>query len=386
MPWRETCSMNERMKFVCEYLGCEMSMAALCRQYGVSRRTGYKWVARHASEGIIGLQDRSRVPHGNSRSMADEMAAMIVNVRQRYPTWGPPKVRAWLMQRYPDMVFPASSTIGALFDRVGLTVPRPHRQRVPARTAPLSHCRAPNDVWSIDFKGWFLTDDGSRCDPLTMQDADSRYLLRCRVMPNLKTDSVWPHVEVAFRAYGLPRALRSDNGAPFAGRAVGGLSRLAVNVIKAGVMPERIAPGKPQQNGRHERMHLTLKQDTASPPAHSLRAQQRRFNEFQKIYNDERPHQALGNLTPGQCYQRSPRTYDGKLRSPVYGDSHQVRMVRRRGNIRWRGDKIFISEVLIGEPVGLLEQEDGQWLVQYGPIDLGHIDHKSRFRKPTLWK
>jgi transposase InsO family protein len=315
----------------------------------------------------------------------DEIAAAVLSVRHRHKTWGPRKVRAWLVARQPGVCWPASSTIGVLFDRAGLTVPRRLRRRVPPRTAPLAHCTSPNEVWTVDFKGWFKTGDGARCDPLTLQDADSRYFLRCRGLERLDCAHVWPQLEVAFRAYGLPDALRSDNGAPFASQAIGGLSRLGVKLIKAGVRPERIAPGKPQQNGRHERLHLTLKQETARPPAASLRAQQRRFDRFQRIYNEERPHEALGDKTPASVYRPSPRAYRGRLQAPHYPDGHQVRRVRSNGDIKWRGRTIFISGVLAGEPLGLEERNNGQWAVAFGPLELGILDHKGRFHKPRLW-
>ncbi len=385
MPWRETCAMEERMKFVCDCLVGEIPMAEICRRHGISRRTGYKWLSRYRSDGLLGLQDRSRAPDFHPHAVGEEIAAAVLSVRRRYKTWGPRKVRAWLEQHHPGMRWPAASTIGGLFDREGLTVPRPLRRRVPAQTTPLAHAQAPNAVWTADFKGWFRTADGGRCDPLTMQDANSRYLLRCRGLAGTGADQVWPQFEICFRAFGLPERLRSDNGAPFASRAVGGLSRLAVKLIKAGVVPERIAPGKPEQNGRHERFHLTLKQDTASPPAQSLPAQQRRFDRFQRIYNEQRPHEALGDQTPASCYRTSTRRYSGHLRSPDYSDAYQVRRVRRSGEIKWLGRLVFVSEVLAGEPVGLVEQAGGRWCIDYGPIELGIIDPKGRLHKPRLW-
>ena len=373
MPWQETCTMEERMKFMCAYLEGAVAMAELCRQYGVSRKTGYKWLERYRVDGLLGLQARSRAPHGRPQAMAEELAAMIVAVRKGHETWGPRKVRAHLIARYP-----------ALFDRESLTVPRVLRRRVPPQTSPLAHAWAPNAVWTIDFKGYFRTTDGARCDPLTMQDADSRYLLRCRQLAALNGAAVWRQIELCFRAFGLPERMRSDNGAPFASRAAGGLSWLSVRLIKAGVVPERIAPGKPQQNGRHERLHLTLKQDTASPPAASLAAQQRRFDRFQRIYNTERPHEALDDRTPASCYRRATRSYRGRLESPAYGDDRLVRRVRTSGEIKWHGRLIFISQVLAGEPVGLCEHDTDHWRIDYGPIELGTIDPKGRFRKPRL--
>jgi transposase InsO family protein len=379
----ETCAVDERMRFVMAVEGREEAFAAVCRQFGVSRKTGYKWLERHREDGVAGLVDRSRAPLHHPQAVADEIAERCLWVRREHPTWGPVKVRAWLERRAPQTAWPAVSTIGALFDREGLTVKRRLRRRGPPSSAPFAHCGAANEVWCIDFKGWFLTGDGTRCEPLTLSDAHSRYLLRCQAMARLDTEHVWPVLDAAFREFGLPHRLRSDNGAPFASPGAGGLSRLSVKVIKAGVMPERIAPGKPQQNGRLERLHLTLLQDTASPPARNLREQLERLRSFQRLYNEERPHQALGNDTPAEHYAVSPRRFDGVLRAPSYSADHEIRYVRHNGEIRWQGDTIYISEALIGEPVGLLENEDGSSTVSYGPIALGVIAHDGdRLRKP----
>jgi putative transposase len=305
-------------------------------------------------------------------------------VRRAHPSWGPVKVRAFLEQRRPQMAWPAASTIGTLFDREGLTVKRRVRRRSPPASAPFAACTAVNDVWCTDFKGWFLTGDGQRCEPLTLSDAHSRYLLRCQALPRSDTDHVWAVLYAAFREYGLPLRLRSDNGPPFASCGAGGLSQLSVKVIKAGVMPERIAPGKPQQNGRLERLHLTLLREIADPPARSLRLQLERLRRFQRLYNDQRPHQALGNAVPAAHYAVSPRRFDGVLREPGYSDDHAVRRVRHNGEIRWQGSTIYVTAALIGEPVGLIESNDGGWIVSYGPIVLGIISHRGdRLRKPT---
>ena len=375
MGWTETCAVDERMRFVMAIEAQEEPMAAVCRRFGVSRKTGYKWLERYREGGVEGLVERSRAPLHHRQAMADEIAACCLDVRWAYPTWGPVKVRAWLERRAPEMPWPAVSTIGALFDREGLTVKRRVRRRCPPSSAPFAHCGAANDVWCIDFKGWFLTGDGTHCEPLTLSDGYSRYLLRCQVMPRTDTEHVWPVLDAAFREFGLPHRLRSDNGSPFASRGAGGLSKLSVKVVKAGVVPERITPGKPQQNGRLERLHLTLLQDTAKPPARSLREQLERLRGFQSLYNEQRPHQALGNDTPAAHYTVSPRRFDGLLREPNYGPDHTVRRVRHNGEIRWQGNTIYVSEALIGEPVGLLEDEDGGWRVYYGPIALGVITH-----------
>jgi putative transposase len=361
----------------------EEAFAVLCRRYGVSRKTGYKWLGRFRADGVEGLLERPRAPLRHPQAMTPEVAEACVAVRRAHPSWGPRKVRAWLERSAPATAWPAASTIGALFDREGLTVKRRLRRRSAPSSAPFAACEAANDVWCMDFKGWFLTGDGTHCEPFTLSDAHSRYLLRCQVLGRSDTDHVWSVLDAALREFGLPRALRSDNGPPFASRGAGGLSRLAVKVIKAGITPERIQPGKPQHNGRLERLHLTLLQDTASPPARSLRQQLERFAAFQRLYNDERPHQALANQTPAEHYAASPRRFDGVLREPDYSAEHDVRRVRHNGEIRWQGNTIYINHALVGEPVGLCEQADGSFTVVYGPIVLGVIDHRaSRLKTP----
>ena len=383
MGWMETCAVDERMRFVMAIERQDEAFAELCRRFKVSRKTGYKWLARYRDAGVAGLVDRSRAPLHHPQALTQEIAEHCLAARRAHPTWGPVKVRAWLERRAPQTSWPATSTIGTLFDREGLTVKRRLRRRSPPSSAPFAHCAAANDVWCIDLKGWFLTGDGTHCEPLTLSDAHSRYLLRCQALARTNTDHVWPVLDAAFREFGLPKALRSDNGPPFASRGAGGLSQLSVKVIKAGVVPERIAPGKPQQNGRLERLHLTLLQDTANPPARSLREQLDRLRRFQDLYNEERPHAALGNDTPSEHYALSPRRFDGVLREPDYGDDHAVRRVRHNGEIKWQGNSIYISEALAGELVGLIEDEGGDFTANYGPIVLGVIAHGGdRLRKP----
>ncbi len=379
MPWKETCVMDQRMGFIVACSEGEESMATLCRHFGISRKTGHKWLSRYRTDGAGGLLDRSRAPLSNARALADDVVEAVVSVRHRYPSWGPRKVKAWLEDRHPEWVWPAASTIGELFDRAGLTRPRKRRRRTAPQSTPLAACRAPNEVWCADFKGWFLTGDGTHVEPFTVTDGHSRFLIRCQAVGRSDEAHVWPILAAAFREYGLPRVLRSDNGPPFASLAVAGLSRFAVKLIKAGVMPERIAPGKPQQNGRHERMHLTLKQDTASPPARSLAEQIARFESFRHVYNTERPHEALGQVPPVRVYQPSPRGFDGVLRSPDYPDNARVRRVRRCGAIKWHGEEIFISQALTGEPVGLFPIADDIWLVKYGHIVLGTMKGREGF-------
>jgi transposase InsO family protein len=376
MGYLETRAVDKRMRFVMAVEAGDETMALLCRRFGLSRKAGYKWLGRYHDEGLDGLGDRSRAPHAHPQAVSAALAERCLAVRYAHPTWGPVKVRAWLERRAPGVGWPAASTIGTLFDREGLTVKRKLRRRATPSGAPFAACAGANEVWCIDFKGWFLTGDGAACEPLTLSDAFSRYLLRCQALGRHGAEHVWPVLDAAFREYGLPRRLRSDNGPPFASTGAGGLSQLAVKVIKAGVVPERIAPGKPQQNGRLERLHLTLLQDTASPPAPSLRQQKARFRAFQRVYNAERPHAALGNATPAEHYAASPRRWDGILREPEYPAEHEVRRVRPNGAIRRRGVEIYITQALAGEPIGLVEQADGGWLVRYGPVELGLIDHR----------
>jgi transposase InsO family protein len=383
----ETCAVDERMRFVIEAEKEEESFAQLCRRFGISRRIGYKWFARFTAESIGGLQDRSRAPHNRPHALKEEIAERCAAIRRTHPTWGPVKVRGYLERRAPEIRWPAASTIGELFDREGLTVKRKIRRRTPPAPQPFPPCLAPNDAWSMDFKGWFCTSDGRRCEPLTLQDQYSRYLLRCQVVPRTGTEQVWPILDAAFREFGLPQRLRSDNGSPFASTGAGGLSRLAVKVVKAGVTPERIKPGKPQQNGRLERLHLTLLKDAADPPARTLREQIERFRSYRRLYNEERPHQALNNDVPAQHFAPSLRSWDGILRSPDYGDEDEVRRVRHNGEIRWLGRTVYINQALTREPVGLRPQADGSCIVRYGPVVLGMIEHRGdrlrRIQQPT---
>ncbi len=379
MPWKETCVVDEKMSFIVDWQRRAVSFAELCRGYGISRKTGYEVVERFTAEGVEGLKARSSAPHHHPNAVSGEVEAAVVAVRQAHPSWGPKKIRAWLAARHPQRRWPAQSTIGELLDRHGLTRHRRVRRRVPPGGLPLSPCLSSNDVWGVDFKGWFCTGDGRRCDPLSLSDLATRYVLRLQAVERCDGEHVWPIFDAAFREFGLPRVLRSDNGPPFAGTGAGGLSSLGVRLIKVGVLPERIAPGKPQQNGRHERLHRTLKEETASPPAASWRAQQRRFDDFRRRFNEERPHEALGQTPPAQHYQPSSRSYSGRLREPDYAGDEEVRRVRHNGEIKWQGRLVFLGEALIGEPVGLAETEDGVWQVRYGPIELGCIDAAGKF-------
>ena len=377
MPWREVTAVDERKDFITAWKRQELSFSALCRGFGVSRPTGYKWIERFQESGEDGLSDESRTPVHQPRAMPPALRTRILDLRQRHPRWGPKKLKARLETDSPDLVWPARSTIGELLRREGLAQPRPARRRTLVHDEPLAHAALPNDVWCADFKGWFLTRNGQRCDPLTITDAYSRYLLRCRSVP--KTDG--PHVktifEAAFREFGLPAAIRTDNGPPFATTGLAGLSRLSVWWIRLGIAPERIVPGRPEQNGRHERFHETLKAETATPPKADLSQQQRRFADFQHEYNHVRPHEALGLRTPDRFYRRSARRFPASLPDLAYPFECWTRSVSAAGHISWRQHQIYISVLLENESVALRPLEDGLFEVFFGPVLLGWFDEPS---------
>lgn len=330
---------------------------------------------------MSGLQDRRRAPRSNPQQTSPEIVAALIAARQRWK-WGPRKLLAKLQQQEPSRDWPAASTIADILKRAGLTAPRQRRRRTPPGAQPFAEISAANQTWCADFKGWFRTADGARCDPLTITDAHSRYLLCCQIVP--KTDT--PHVEAlfdaAFHTYGLPEAIRTDNGPPFASTAPGGLSRLALRWIKLGIRVERTKPASPQENGRHERMHLTLKQDTLTPPAANPRRQQEAFDRFQQVYNEQRPHEALANRTPASVYACSPRALPRRVPELAYPEPMLVRRVFHKGDFKWKGERIHLSEVLAQEPIGLRPHDDRYFEVYYGPVALGWLDTwKARFHR-----
>jgi putative transposase len=373
MPWQGVCPMELRMRLVNALIAEEDNMTALCEEYGVSRKTGYKWLARFRAQGPAGLAERSRAPHVVPWAVTQAQAEAIVALRRQRPSWGPKKLRAKLLARAPEQHWPAMSTIGDLLQREGLSRRRKRRRRATPTPTGVPPIVAPNDVWCIDFKGWFRTGDGATCYPLTVTDAFSRYLLCCRaIAPDY--EGCRRELERLFRACCLPQVMLSDNGPPFASLAAGGLSRLSVWWIKLGIMPVRIRPGKPQQNGRHERMHKTLKAETAKPPATTLATQQRRFDAFRAEFNHERPHEALGQAVPAAVYTPSPRPYPAHLEDPHYASDFELRRVRSNGEIKWQGELIFIAQPLVGEVIGLQEDDEGNATVYFGPVQLGSID------------
>ncbi len=368
--------MEEKLRFVFEYEQRERSLTELCQRYGIARETGYVWIRRYREKGIEGLIERSRSALRHENQTAAEIEQKVLELRQAHMRWGPRKLKRVLERDEPGRVWPAASTIGTLLKREGLVVARRKRRRTAPYTEPLAHADGPNRLWCADFKGWFRTGDGRRIDPLTITDAHSRYLLKCQAVEKTDTTRVQAIFEAAFREYGLPQAIRTDNGAPFATSAIAGLSRLAVWWMKLGIVPERIEAGHPEQNGRHERMHRTLKQEVAQPPAANWREQQRAMERFRQEYNQVRPHEALGMQTPAAAYELSPRSYPARIPEPKYPESMQVLHVKSQGHFRWKKQDVFLSEVLWGEPVGLSPVDDRWFTVYFGQYPIARFDSR----------
>jgi len=377
MPWAQTDPMSERVRFIKSLRKYKAGFRSYCALFGVAPKTGYKWLHLFETAGFAGLRDRSRRPKHNSRSMPFAMATRLVQLRLEHPTWGPKKLLAWLEIREREWNLPAASTVGELLKRRGLVSPRKPSRPPRPRTEPLRTIDGPNDVWSMDFKGWFRVGDGTRCDPLTITDGFSRYLLCCKagtLVGDTVGRDVWVTLIRVFREHGMPAAMRVDNSQPWvAPKGDLGLTKLAVKIIKAGVELERIDPGRPQQNGRHERFHRTLQLETARPPSINLQAQQVRFDAFQREYNEERPHEALGQHVPREFYASSPRPFPERLDEPDYPPWYEVHRPTKGGFLSFHGSHYFISGALQGERVGFVEIEEGCFEVYFAKILLGRI-------------
>lgn len=383
MAWRETDRVSERRKFVEGHRSGRLRMTELCARFGISRKTGYKLIKRFEAEGLAGLWDRSRAPRSSPNRTAPEVEGRIIELRKEYPTWGSKKILELLQQHEPTKPWPARSTIDAILKRKGLVLDRPQRRRHrEPREAPVVDADCPNAVWSTDYKGWFRLGDGTRCDPLTINDVFSRYSLKCTAFHQPKWMDVKAAFEKCFREFGLPNAILSDNGTPFGSTGICGLSRLSVWFLRLGITPYYIQPGNPQQNGRHERFHSTLKRDAASPPRATVKAQQRAFDRFRTIYNAVRPHEALELRTPAELYSRSPRAYRGKPKDFEYDVDFETRRINRHGYLSWRGDHIFVGEALRQQTVALEPTDDGIWLIYLGPLALGCFDERSKKLQP----
>lgn len=376
MSWSETCPMKERIKFIMAYESNILPFSDLCKDFQISRKTGYKWVKRYMAEGFHGLENQSRAPLHHPNQLSEKIQSLILSTKEKRSHWGPQKIINWLTQEHSHIEWPAYSTAGDLLKRHGLVKPRKKRIRTPAYTQPFELCIAPNDVWSIDYKGNFILGDGQGCYPLTLTDNYSRYLLACDAYPSISGQDVRKTLIRLFRENGLPKAIKSDNGSPFATRSVAGLSRLAVWWIRLGIIPERIRPGAPQENGRHERMHLTMKQEVAMPPKETMLLQQRALDAFQNEYNHDRPHAGIDNQRPAWLYTQSYRPYPEKLKQIEYDSNVTTRKIRTNGTMKWNGKEIFISETLIGERVGLTPITDEDWKIQFSHITIGSFNER----------
>jgi transposase InsO family protein len=370
--------MDLRMEFMAR-LNKGERMTDLCVEYGISRKTGHKLKRRYAELGVAGLADQSRVPKHIPHRTPPEIVKLVITERRKHTNWGPRKLKDVLEQRL-GRVLPSASTLGGILVRAGLTERRRRRSHHHPRPTARTAANAPNDVWCVDYKGQFRLGDQSYCYPLTVTDQHSRFILGCEGMAAIDEDQARDSFEMLFRSYGLPMVMRSDNGVPFASTGLAGLSKLSAYWMRLGIMPERIRPGHPQDNGQHERMHRTLKRETTRPPRANLLQQQEVFDAFVEEFNQERPHEALEMKRPAQVYSLSTRPYPDPLPEPDYSTYDDVIHVTSSGGIRLpRRKQLYLSVALSNQPVGVREEDDGRWLVSFMHLDLGHIDHNNSF-------
>lgn len=386
MPWDHTSIMDQKRLFVADYLTRSFTIVELCDRYGISRPTAYKWIDRFLNRGYQGLEELPRRPSRCPHRTPDELVEILLELRGKHPTWGPKKLLKVLRRRGPSTDWPARSTVAHILKRHGLVVPERRRTYPGHPGKPMSTMAHPNDVWCGDYKGEFKTRDGVYCYPLTVTDGCSRYLLECKALLSTEHALAKPVFVKLFRQYGLPGIIRTDNGTPFASTAIGRLSRLSVWWIRLGIFPELIEPGRPAQNGRHERMHKTLKGETTRPPAATLRGQQIRFNRFRQEYNEDRPHEALDQETPASIYTPSTREYPERLPQVEYPEHFEKRLVSRNGGFRWLSARVPITHTLEGQYVGLEEVDDGKWDVYFGHVRLGQLDERTFTIKDALGK
>lgn len=382
MPWTNT--VDQRFAFVREVSAPNVNFSAVCRRYGISRTVGYRWRRRFEEGGKPALEDRTSKPKGNSRAYGPEAVDRILELRREYG-WGPKKLHKLLLDENELERVPVASTIGEILKRHGVTEPQRRRRRATVRNGgrQLVQSQAPNDLWAIDYKGEFRLGNRKKCYPLTITDHFSRYVIACVGHPKIEMEAVIEVLESAFRTHGIPRYVRSDNGSPFGSVGLQGFSAFSVWLLKHGVCPEHIDPAHPEQNGRHERMHRTLKREVARPPQKDMRCQQQAFDAWRKRFNEVRPHESLGMSTPATVYESSSRSL-GRARSPSYPGHYEVFRVKKKGHFHWKGTDVFVGAAFSGEPVGLVEEDDDQWLVYYGDLALGVLDARSLGRTPWL--
>jgi transposase InsO family protein len=372
--------MEERIGMLLEHESGNWSVSELCRRHGVCRDTFYEWRKRKQSGDPDWFMDHSHAPLRCRHTTDGAIAEKVIAARRRFPYLGPRKLLALLDRQAPEIDWPAASTIGAILKRAGLVSPVKRRRRPLDQRRPCTAVTGPNDEWSVDFKGWFRTRDQCRIDPLTVADSHSRFLIELKIVaPTI--EGVQPCFERAFCEYGLPLAIRCDNGSPFGSRGAGGLTRLSAWWTKLGIVPHFIRPASPQENGRHERMHRTLKAQTSIPPAANAGEQQVRFDAFREHYNRERPHEALGQRPPSEAYSPSQRAMPDREQDPWYDAEHQVRRVRSNGEIKWNSGLIFISEALVDQLVGIAELDTGDHVVRFCGLDVGLIDRRGLFTR-----
>lgn len=389
MPWSNLSPMDHKTQFIADFLRQSLSITELCLHYGISRKTAYKWINRYHQDSFSGLEDRSRKPKSCPHQTDPDIVEALLDARRHHPTWGPKKLLKLLSKRDPSRIWPARTTVCDLLARHGLVKKARKRRHLSHPGKPSSIISAPNQVWCADFKGQFKTHDGIYCYPLTITDGFSRYLLGCQALFTTECASAKSVFERVFREFGLPERIRTDNGVPFATVSLARLSSLSAWWIQLGILPELIEPGKPQQNGRHERMHRTLKAETTRPAAGNLKAQQRKFNAFRQEYNHIRPHEALKLETPGSLYQTSPRPYPKKVPALEYPAHYETRYVSYNGGIRWNCDWVNVSITCAGQWIGLEEIDNGIWNVYFGPVKLGRlIEEQMRIEDDAgkLWR
>jgi putative transposase len=383
MPWCETSPMEQRLEFVHEYEGGLFTMTELAAQYRISRKTGYKWLAEYEAAGARGLFDRSRRPHHSPQATDPELVETLLAVRRRHPRWGAKKLLAIAARRDPRADWPSRSTVCTWLKQRGLVTASRRRARSPhAPARPLARATRANEVWTTDFKGEFRTGDGVYCYPLTLRDGFSRFVLRCDGLCGRTGEATQRRFARAFAEYGLPDRIRSDNGGPFASPGLGGLSSLSVWWIRLGILPERIAPGHPEQNGSHEQFHRVLKAETARPPAPNGAAQQQRFRRFVREYNEERPHEALDHQPPALCYEPSRRPLPPRVPPVDYPGHMEVRLVGSNGCVSWKSAPLFVATPLASEHVAFEEIDDGLWTVHFATVALARYDERHRTLHP----
>jgi len=374
MPWKEIRPMDQKIGLIADWKTGNFSKTDLSRKYGVSRKTVYKWVGRYKENSIDGLKEQSRAPQNSPNKTSQEKVRLIIEEKLKNRKRGPKKIYRQLKNKYSDIKWPSPSTIGNWLKKKGLVEKRKRRLSVPPYTQPFMECQSPNAVWSVDYKGQFYTKDSGVCYPLTISDNYSRYLLKCQGLPGPRYEETRKVFETVFREYGLPDAIRSDNGTPFTGKCLGGLSRLSIWWIQLGIIPERIDKGCPQQNGRHERMHRTLKEEAIYPVSPNMQEQQERFDLFRMDYNHNRPHEALEQNTPSSCYKKSARPYVEKPVAPDYDLDYTVRRVCPSGEIKFKRGIYYLTQLLAGQGVGLKEVADSLWAIYYSFQQIGTLD------------